>query len=64
MLEFVNWFFSFFANFVDLLISLPVLADVPLGVLICSVCIFLIVGRFLLGYWKDKSLGGGSDDAG
>lgn len=62
MLDFVNWFFSFFGNFVNLIISLPVLADVSLGVLIVSVAIFLIVGRFLVGYWKDKSVGGSDDD--
>lgn len=62
MLDFVNWFFSFFGNFVDLIVNLPVLADVSLGVFIVSVAIFLIVGRFLIGYWKDKSLGGADDD--
>ena len=40
MLDFVNWFFAFFANFVNLIINLPVLADVSLGVLIVSVAIF------------------------
>ena len=63
MLDFVNWFFSFFGNFVNLIINLPVLADVSLGVLIVSVAIFLIVGRFLVGYWKDKSFGGSNDDS-
>lgn len=62
MLDFVNWFFAFFANFVDLIVNLPVLADVSLGVLIISVAIFLIVGRFLIGYWKERSLGGADDD--
>lgn len=62
MLDFVNWFFSFFGNFVNMLVQLPIVNGATLGVLICSACIFLVVGRFLIGYWKNKTVGGGSDD--
>lgn len=58
MLDFVNWFFSFMASFVDFLTRCQVVGDVSLGMLLCSAALFLIVGRFLVGYWKDKSIGG------
>lgn len=60
MLDFVNWFFTFFGSFVSMLSRLVVSEGVSIGLLFVSVMVFLMVGRFLVGYWKNKSIG--SDD--
>lgn len=49
MLEFLNWFFAFFINFVDCLSRFPVQGELSLSQLIVSGMIFLVVGRYLIG---------------
>lgn len=61
MLEFINWFFSFFANFVDMLSRLVIVDTVTLGMLMVSAMIMVVVGRFLVGAWKNKTVGGSDD---
>lgn len=56
MLEFLNWFFTFFASFIDCLSRFMITGTVSLGLLIVSGMIFLVVGRFLVGYWKRRSM--------
>lgn len=56
MLEFLNWFFTFFASFIDCISRFIITGSVSLGMLAVSAMLFLVVGRFLIGYWKRKSM--------
>lgn len=64
MLDFLNWFFSFFLSFIDCLSRFTITGTVSLGILIVSAMLFLIVGRFLIGYWRRKSIDDGGDNDG
>lgn len=62
MLSFFNWFFDFFRDFVAELFAIPLDSGFTIGVYIASVLIVLMVGRFLVGYWRDKTYSVGGDD--
>ncbi len=56
MLDFLNWFFTFFGSFIDCLSRFLITGSVSLGMLVVSAMLFLVIGRFLIGYWKRRSM--------
>lgn len=52
MLEFLNWFFSFFGDFVSMLVNeFEVAAGVSIGKLLIGCLLLAYVIRFLIGGW-------------
>lgn len=56
MLDFINWFFTFFAAFIDCLGRFVITGSVTFGMLVVSAMLFLLIGRFLVGYWRRRSM--------
>lgn len=62
MLDFVNYFFSLFAEFVSMLFRLEIADGLSVGNILVATAMLLLILSFLYRTWIDTTFGGSDGD--